>query len=74
MIARARKLALSILTCPVPGSVNFCHDLVIRSERQVCTMLCSRRYEPEAIRRPLPAEAAPIDDAGFSGRTRAFPP
>lgn len=36
-------------TCPVPGSVNFCHDLVIKSERRVCTMLYSRRYEQEAF-------------------------
>jgi hypothetical protein len=38
-------------TCPVPGSVNFCHDLVIKSERRVCTMLYSRRYEQEALSR-----------------------
>lgn len=36
-------------TCPVPGSINFCHDLVIPSERRVCTMLYSRRYEPESL-------------------------
>ncbi len=34
---------------PVPGSINFCHDLAIQSERRVCTMLYSRRYEPEAL-------------------------
>jgi hypothetical protein len=36
-------------TCPVPGSINFCHDLVIQSERRVCTMLYSRRYDPDAL-------------------------
>lgn len=29
----------------IPGSVNFCHDLVIKDERRVCTMLYSRRYD-----------------------------
>lgn len=38
-------------TCPVPGSLNFCHDLVIKSERRVCTMLYSRRYDKEALAR-----------------------
>lgn len=28
----------------VPGSYNFCHDLVIVDESRVCTMLYSRRY------------------------------
>jgi hypothetical protein len=36
-------------TCPVPGSINFCHDLLIQSERRVCTMLYSRRYDPDAL-------------------------
>jgi hypothetical protein len=38
-------------TCTVPSSINFCHDLVIQSERRVCTMLYSRRYEPTAFSR-----------------------
>lgn len=33
----------------IPGSVNFCHDLVMRDERRVVTMLYSRRYEPEGL-------------------------
>ncbi len=37
----------------VPGSVNFCHDLVIKNERRVCTMLYSRRYDPTALGRWL---------------------
>lgn len=32
-------------TCRVPGSANFCHDLVLREERRACTMLYSRRYD-----------------------------
>lgn len=32
-------------TSGVPGSVNFCHDLVLREERRACTMLYSRRYD-----------------------------
>lgn len=35
-------------TSRIPGSCNFCHDLVIKDERRACTMLYSRRYrEPE---------------------------
>lgn len=33
----------------VPGSTNFCHDLVLRDERRVCTMLYSRRYRLEGL-------------------------
>lgn len=29
----------------VPGSYNFCHDLVLHDERRVITMLYSRRYD-----------------------------
>lgn len=36
-------------TCRVPGSVNFCHDLLIGAERRACTMLFSRRYTPEGL-------------------------
>ena len=33
----------------VPGSCNFCHDLMIKDERRTCTMLYSRRYELDAL-------------------------
>jgi uncharacterized SAM-dependent methyltransferase len=33
----------------IPGSLNFCHDLVMREERRVCTMLYSRRYRLEDL-------------------------
>lgn|GEM_PF-1194069 len=33
----------------VPGSCNFCHDLVIEDAARVCTMLYSRRYEVESL-------------------------
>lgn len=33
----------------IPGSVNFCHDLVLKDERRVCTMLYSRRYELDRL-------------------------
>lgn len=33
----------------VPGSLNFCHDLVIKDENRVCTMLYSRRYKLEEL-------------------------
>jgi histidine-specific SAM-dependent methyltransferase len=37
-------------SCRVPGSINFCHDLVIKDERdRVCTMLYSRRYQIEGL-------------------------
>lgn len=35
----------------VPGSYNFCHDLLIRDERRVVTMLYSRRYDLEELAR-----------------------
>ena len=36
-------------SCRIPGSVNFCHDLMLREERRGCTMLYSRRYELNAL-------------------------
>lgn len=33
------------MACRVPGSVNFCHDLVLADQRRSCTMLYSRRYQ-----------------------------
>ncbi|MDP2341113.1 MAG: L-histidine N(alpha)-methyltransferase [Deltaproteobacteria bacterium] len=36
-------------SCPVPGSFNFCHDLVIKDERRACTMLYSRRYDVDGL-------------------------
>lgn len=33
----------------IPGSCNFCHDLIIKEERRVCTMLYSRRYRLEEL-------------------------
>lgn len=35
----------------VPGSYNFCHDLVIEEESRVCTMLYSRRYDRDELSR-----------------------
>lgn len=35
----------------VPGSYNFCHDLVLASERRAITMLYSRRYNLEGLSR-----------------------
>jgi uncharacterized SAM-dependent methyltransferase len=36
-------------SCRIPGAVNFCHDLVLKEERRVCTMLYSRRYRLEDL-------------------------
>lgn len=36
-------------TARIPGSCNFCHDLIIKDERRVCTMLYSRRYRLEQL-------------------------
>lgn len=33
----------------IPGSYNFCHDLVIEDESRVCTMLYSRRYDRDEL-------------------------
>jgi len=33
----------------IPGSINFCHDLVIKDEKRSCTMLYSRRYDLEEM-------------------------
>lgn len=38
-------------SCRVPGSLNFCHDLLLKEERRGCTMLYSRRYELNALSR-----------------------
>ena len=35
----------------VPGSCNFCHDLVIQEEGRVCSMLYSRRYTLQPLSR-----------------------
>lgn len=37
----------------VPGSVNFCHDLVLPDEHRACTMLYSRRYDLPGLTRWL---------------------
>ena len=36
-------------TARVPGSCNFCHDLLLLDERRACTMLFSRRYALEGL-------------------------
>ncbi len=36
-------------SCRVPGALNFCHDLVLKDERRVITMLYSRRYNLEKL-------------------------
>jgi hypothetical protein len=33
----------------IPGSCNFCHDLIIKDERRVVTMLYSRRYKVDGL-------------------------
>lgn len=38
-------------TTAVPGSCNFCHDLIIKDEGRSCTMLFSRRYALDALTR-----------------------
>lgn len=48
-------------TCHVPGSLNFCHDLVLRAERRACSMLYSRRYQPEALCRWLEAQGYSVE-------------
>ncbi len=40
-------------TSRVPGSLNFCHDLVFEEQRRACTMLYSRRYEVAGLSRWL---------------------
>ncbi|MBI1948822.1 MAG: L-histidine N(alpha)-methyltransferase [Deltaproteobacteria bacterium] len=40
-------------TARVPGSLNFCHDLVFEEQRRACTMLYSRRYDVAALGRWL---------------------
>ncbi|MBX3270358.1 MAG: L-histidine N(alpha)-methyltransferase [Sandaracinaceae bacterium] len=37
----------------IPGSYNFCHDLVLESERRAVTMLYSRRYDLAGLSRWL---------------------
>lgn len=40
-------------TSRVPGSLNFCHDLVFEEQRRACTMLYSRRYDVSGLSRWL---------------------
>lgn len=40
-------------SCRIPGSLNFCHDLLFKDERRVCTMLYSRRYQVAGLSRWL---------------------
>ena len=37
----------------IPGSYNFCHDIVLEQERRALTMLYSRRYDLEGLSRWL---------------------
>ncbi len=37
----------------VPGSVNFCHDLILKDQNRSCTMLYSRRYDLDGLQRWL---------------------
>jgi hypothetical protein len=58
----------------VPGSVNFCHDLLLKDDRRVTTMLYSRRYEIEGLTRWLEGlqftveRISKVDDS--KGKTR----
>lgn len=61
-------------TSRVPGSINFCHDLVFRTDRRVCTMLYSRRYDIPQLtqwleRHGFKAEGiATVEDSGQKPR------
>ncbi len=48
-------------TCRVPGSLNFCHDLVLKSERRACTMLYSRRYDIQKLERWLEQQGFDVE-------------
>jgi hypothetical protein len=62
-------------TSRVPGSLNFCHDMVIKNERRVCTMLYSRRYDLAGLRSFLERQGyrvldtAPVQDSHGYQRT-----
>jgi hypothetical protein len=36
-------------TSRIPGSINFCHDLMLKDERRAVTMLFSRRYDVKGL-------------------------
>lgn len=42
----------------IPGSCNFCHDLIIKEERRALSMLYSRRYQLEGL-------TAWLEDRGY---------
>ncbi|MEM6731224.1 MAG: L-histidine N(alpha)-methyltransferase [Myxococcota bacterium] len=50
-------------TCAVPGSVNYCQDLVIEDEGRVVTMLYSRRYEEAGLRAWLGERDFDVEDS-----------
>ena len=61
-------------TARVPGSINFCHDLVFRTDRRVCSMLYSRRYDIAQLTDWLSAHGfkaesvATVEDSGHQPR------
>lgn len=61
-------------TSRVPGSINFCHDLVFRTDRRVCTMLYSRRYDIAQLGQWLAGhgfateQVATVEDSGKQPR------
>ena len=48
-------------TSRVPGSINFCHDLVFEEQRRACTMLYSRRYQVAGLSRWLQGFGFSVD-------------
>lgn len=58
----------------VPGSINFCHDLVFKNDRRVCTMLYSRRYDIAKLSHWLGAygfeveSTSAVEDSGHHAR------
>ncbi|MBI2895709.1 MAG: hypothetical protein HYY06_19285 [Deltaproteobacteria bacterium] len=54
-------------SCRVPGSINFCHDLVIKEERRACTMLYSRRYDLQGLSGWLAARGLDVERVERAG-------
>ena len=57
----------------VPGSLNFCHDLIIKDEGRTVTMLYSRRYRLEDLTTWLERQGLSVERVATVMDTKAQP-
>lgn len=57
----------------VPGSLNFCHDLIIKDEGRTLTMLYSRRYDLDQLTTWLLKQGLALESANVVKDTKGRP-